>query len=450
MINSKRLKPNILFIVLDGCRADKFYDNKNFKTPVIDSLIKQGSYFSQAISSTDYTISAISSIFTSRYPFGVGETKEYYDKTHSESTSYITNLKSNGYNCYATMHSALDAMGFSSYFENDNQSYQGKDIQLHSGLGEKTLGMLKPNVMKSPWIYFIHVLAFHRPIRVPNFEKMSINERYELMMEIVDSWLAKILDIVDLKNTLLVITSDHGDYIPVIDNTAKQSGPIIEKSKSFIKNFLPKTQVTNIHKKKKEILRQVRSSKLKTSYEKRSLNERPDENRFQFDELIRVPLLFAGYGVPSRGAIPDLVRSIDIFPTIESILDLPKKKSDIHGRSLFSLIENEEMEEFPVYMESTTIHTGQKSPKAVIGIRTSSHKYFRSLKNPNENCHLYDLRVDPKEENNLAEKNPEKVTEMEQLLEEIRVKTSFDTHSEKYSKDESIRVEEELKKLGYI
>jgi len=450
MINSKRLKPNILFIVLDGCRADKFYDNKNFKTPVIDSLIKQGSYFSQAISSTDYTISAISSIFTSRYPFGVGETKEYYDKTHSESTSYITNLKSNGYNCYATMHSALDAMGFSSYFENDNQSYQGKDVQLHSGLGEKTLGMLKPNVMKSPWIYFIHVLAFHRPIRVPDFEKMSINERYELMMEIVDSWLAKILDTIDLKNTLLVITSDHGDYIPVIDNTAKQSGPIIEKSKSFIKNFLPKTQVTNIHKKKKEILRQVRSSKLKTSYEKRSLNERPDENRFQFDELIRVPLLFAGYGVPSRGEIPDLVRSIDIFPTIESILDLPKKKSDIHGRSLFSLIENEEMEEFPVYMESTTIHTGQKSPKAVIGIRTSSHKYFRSLKNPNENCHLYDLRVDPKEENNLAEKNPEKVTEMEKLLEEIRVKTSFDTHSEKYSKDESIRVEEELKKLGYI
>ena len=29
---------------------------------------------------------------------GVGETKEYYDKTHSESTSYTTNLKSNGYN----------------------------------------------------------------------------------------------------------------------------------------------------------------------------------------------------------------------------------------------------------------------------------------------------------------------------------------------------------------
>jgi arylsulfatase A-like enzyme len=443
-------KPNILFIVLDACRADKFYQNKNSKTPTIDSLIKQGSYFSQAISSTDYTISAISSIFTSRYPFGVGETKEYYDKTHSESTSYTTNLKSNGYNCYATMHSALDAMGFSSYFENDNQSYEGKDVQLHSGLGEKTLGMLKPNVMKSPWIYFIHVLAFHRPIRVPDFKKMSINERYDLMMEIVDSWLAKILDTIDLKNTLLVITSDHGDYIPVIDNTAKQSGPIIEKSKSFIKNFLPKTQVTNIHKKKKEILRQVRSSKLKTSYEKRSLNERPDENRFQFDELIRVPVLFAGYGVPSRGEIPDLVRNIDIFPTIENILNLPNKKSNIHGRSLLPFFENKELEEIPVYMESTTIHTGQKAPKPVVGIRTSTYKYFRSLKIPENDRHLYDLKTDPLEENNLIEKIPEKVIEMEKLLEQIRNETNFHTTPEKYDDEEFKKVEEELKKLGYM
>lgn len=444
------MKPNILFIVLDACRADKFYDNKNFKTPIINSLIKQGAYFSQAISSTDYTMSSISSMFTARYPFGVGETKEYYNKTHSESTSYITNLKNNGYKCYATMHSALDAMGFSSYFENNNQSYQGKDVQLHSGLGDKILEMLKPNVMKSPWIYFIHILAFHRPIRVPDFEKMSINERYDSMMEIVDSWLAKILDTIDLENTLLVITSDHGDYIPVVDNTAKQSGPIIEKSKSFIKNFLPKSQVTNIHKKKKKMLRQVRSSKLKTSYEKRSLNERPDENRFQFDELVKVPLLFAGYGVPSRGVIPDLVRSIDIFPTIESILNPPNKKFDIHGRSLFPLIENEEMEEFPVYMESTTIHTGQKSPKAVIGIRTSSYKYFRSLKNPDENCHLYDLIADPTEENNLINEKPNIAKKMEDLLYHTRDELQSNFEETSFTEEETKKIEAELKKLGYM
>ena len=442
-------KPNILFVVLDACRADKFYQNKNSKTPTIDSLIKRGAYFSQSISSTDYTMSAISSIFTARYPFGVGETKEYYYKIHSESTSYINDLKNNGYHCYATMHSGLDAMGFSSYFENDNQSYQS-GTQLYSGLSDKILKMLKPGVMKSPWIYFVHVLGLHRPIRVPNFEKMSISDRYDRMMEIIDSWLAQILDTVDLKNTLIIITSDHGDYIPVIDNTARTSSPVIEKSKSLIKNFLPKSQIINVHKKKKKLLREIRSSKLKTSYEKRSLNERPDESRFQFDELIRVPLLFVGCGVKSVGNIPNLVRTIDIFPTIESILNLPNKKLDIHGRSLYPFFENKQMEEIPVYMESTTIHTGQKEPKAVIGLRTSRYKYFRSLKIPTENRHLYDLKIDPFEGNNLVEKNSAKVNEMEKLLENIRNETNFDMTHEKFNDAEAKQVEEELKKLGYI
>ena len=446
---NKILKPNILFIVLDACRADKFYDNKNTKTPTIDSLVKQGAYFSQAISSTDYTMSSISSIFTACYPFGVGDTKQYYYKTHSDSTSYISNLKNNGYRCYATMHTGLHSMGFSSYFENIDQSYPSES-QLYSGLSDKILEMLKPGVMKSPWIYFVHVLALHRPIRVPNFENMSINERYDRMMEIIDSWLAKVLDTVDLKTTLIVITSDHGDYIPVIDNTAKTSSIFIEKSKSLIKFFLPKSQITTMHKKKKKLLRDVRSSKLTSNYEKRSLNERPDENRFQFDELIRIPILFVGCGVPSVNIIKNLVRSIDIFPTIENILNLPNKKSNIHGRSLVPLFENKELEEIPVYMESTTIHTGQKAPKPVIGIRTSTYKYFRSLKIPENNRHLYDLKIDPLEENNLIEKLPEKANEMEKLLEQIRDETNFHTTLEKYDDEESKRVEEELKKLGYI
>ena len=102
-----------MIILLDACRADKFYGKeKTSKTPNLDSLIQNGAYFSQAISSTDYTMSSISSIFTSRYPFGVGETKQYYYKTHSDSTNYISSLKNQDYHSYATMHTALDAMGF--------------------------------------------------------------------------------------------------------------------------------------------------------------------------------------------------------------------------------------------------------------------------------------------------------------------------------------------------
>ena len=78
------------------------------------------------------------------------------------------------------------------------------------------------------------------------------------------------------------------------------------------------------------------------------------------------------------------------------------------------------------------------------------HKYFRSLKIPTENRHLYDLKIDPFEGNNLVEKNSAKVNEMEKLLENIRNETNFCITHEKYDDEEAKRVEEELKKLGYI
>ena len=47
-----RLKPNILFLLIDGLRADKCHGNKKTSvTPCIDSLIENSVYFNQAICS---------------------------------------------------------------------------------------------------------------------------------------------------------------------------------------------------------------------------------------------------------------------------------------------------------------------------------------------------------------------------------------------------------------
>ena len=46
------MKPNILFLVLDGLRADRCYgEKKSSITPNIDKLIQNGIYFNQTISS---------------------------------------------------------------------------------------------------------------------------------------------------------------------------------------------------------------------------------------------------------------------------------------------------------------------------------------------------------------------------------------------------------------
>ena len=64
------MNPNILILVIDSFRSDKFYGpEKTSFTPNIDKLLKNGVYFSQTISSAPASIPAVSSIFTGLYPF---------------------------------------------------------------------------------------------------------------------------------------------------------------------------------------------------------------------------------------------------------------------------------------------------------------------------------------------------------------------------------------------
>jgi len=64
-----RLKPNILFFLIDGLREDKCHGNKKTSvTPHINSLIQNGVYFNQTIYSAPITPPALSSLFTGLYP----------------------------------------------------------------------------------------------------------------------------------------------------------------------------------------------------------------------------------------------------------------------------------------------------------------------------------------------------------------------------------------------
>ena len=85
----------------------------------------------------------------------------------------------------------------------------------------------------------------------------------------------------------------------------------------------------------------------------------------------------------------------------------------------------------------------------VVGVRTSEYKYFRERKPPKEKIHLYDLKNDPLEENNLAKINPEIVKNMELILSNFLVKLNVNASEE--TSDEEVRlIEQELKRLGYM
>ena len=96
------MKPNILFIVIDSLRADKCHgEKKTSVTPNIDSLIENGTYFSQTITHGQSTIPCMSSILTGLYPFESMSQNEDIFVINPKAETYIENLEEFGYESHA-------------------------------------------------------------------------------------------------------------------------------------------------------------------------------------------------------------------------------------------------------------------------------------------------------------------------------------------------------------
>ena len=114
------MKPNILFIVIDSLRADKCYgDKKTSVTPNIDSLIKNGTYFSQTITHGQITIPCMSSILTGLYPFESMSQNDDIFIINPEVEAYIDNFENFGYNTHAIVPDSVSHMGLDRVFKND-------------------------------------------------------------------------------------------------------------------------------------------------------------------------------------------------------------------------------------------------------------------------------------------------------------------------------------------
>ena len=113
------MKPNILFFLIDSLRADKSYGfKKTSLTPNLDKLIKDGSYFTQAISASDGTYVSLGSIFTGQQPFNHNVT---WFTNHSSAKKSFEFLKHEGYTLHATVQDHP-------FFETLKSTFDGKDV----------------------------------------------------------------------------------------------------------------------------------------------------------------------------------------------------------------------------------------------------------------------------------------------------------------------------------
>ena len=476
------MKPNILFIVIDSLRADKCYgDKKTSVTPNIDSLIKNGTYFSQTITHGQSTIPCMSSILTGLYPFESMSQNDDIFVINPEADVYMNNFKNFGYNTYAIVQDSLAHMGLDKIFKNDFEMYPVTS-KVWDSLGQQIVNKLKNRKLSEPWFYYLHLYDLY--IGSYNLEKSNVKElnaegfgntNYERMFSAIDVWIGNILTNIDLEKTLLIITADHGHEKGAFDSEMEKyhkknrlirenKGGISFKIGQKIAHKFPKSmkpvskKLAGAYKSKSD---ETIQNKIKPELEKiEKMELRPYEKRLMknavlptahvYDDRVRVPLIFSGYNIPSDTIISQQVQSVDIFATIADIIGLDNVNHDRRGRSLIPLMQGKQLEEIPAFLESATNST--RSPDSnVIGIRTSEFKYFRDRDDSTKNIHLYDLREDPLEENNIAETKKDVVEKMEKTVVDIlKGKDLRHVESNELSEDEIKKARSVLSRLGYI
>ena len=466
MLNKEKTKPNILFLLVDSLRADKTYgDQRSSKTPNLDKMIKTGTYFTQAISPSDATILSLGSIFTGLLPFKTGNIKNKRIENEKINSNFptITNvLKNSGYTIFGKVpsFSFLDSL-YSEFEDEDKFSVEKQWPRLDDGIGEDIIKKLKTN-LENPWFYYAHILDVHSkikpgmaPLVIP--QKFDIEQfgksKYERAVSATDWWLGEILKNVNLDETIVIITADHGSLIPHYQKDIKISFeetitprlPNI-KTPKFLNPLKSKVYSKIMNNKQKSMRDKLKKVSL-TEYEKRNLFANENEEIFKvlYDDMVRVPLLFVGKNIPRDKILNHQVSTRDILPTIIDILQLEENIS-VDGHSLCPSMEEKSIKEEPIFIQSS--FPLDKESEYLVGIRTSKYKYNRSIDDPKENVFLYDLQKDSKEEKNIADEQPHIVNEYEKILKNC-LRHKDDKH-EGLNELETKSIEDDLKKLGYI
>ena len=435
---------NVILFVFDSMRGDFFTKSKIFA-----DLSKTNLYFKNCVCSAPTTFLSMTGIFTGSYPQKIlSDTK--YEMLSENTGTYIKQLNDLGYDTYCIVPKVVELRGLTKDFRHvESKNYI--DIFLDDDFEHYLIERINKMRTSKPFFLYVHLMNLHNPLMLhKRFDSSEYGfNYYEKMLSQINYHFTNIVK--ELDDDLLVITADHGsdkaDYDDDLDKANNQvvktsdfteldtkGKPVNMKQSVFnLQRLLSKGKQSFSNMEKKFKINKIKNLSVDGKTKRLLINSIMNYQTL-YDEQVCVPLLFANSGI-SR-IVDYQVRTIDVFPTIFSLLNLSFE--NIGGVNLLGI-----QNSLPARIE-TNIKERSSHTSNVIGLRTEKYKYIRDREDKNAHLELYNLLDDPNETKNIAEENPQLIAEFESTLQDFNL-----TVKNKPARDEK-EVKELLKKLGYV
>lgn len=420
-------KKNILLVVIDCLRSDYVHNPDKVYTPTLNKWAKEGYFFRNTIASTSTTTPCFGSLLTGLYPFQNGLRSHTGYSLNENVKTFPEILKEKGYTTFAEVTGPLfKKTGLNKGFDEYNYIPPYKK-NLTSEI-KKIIDKLEKK--DAPWFILLHIWPPHlirefppkRRIHKKRKNKKFSKTMYGQSVSSVDLSLKQLKNLTD-KDTLLVITGDHGEQIA---NSRLEA--IYKKSRELFFRYKKKLNLS-----KKHFSKSMRNSLIGHGFN-------------IYDNLIKVPLILYNEETVPSGSSNSQIRQIDILPTILDLLDI-SYEGEVTGESFKKAIKDDVEINKDAFIEAVGIIIPTKKDW-VSGIRTNNkYKYIFSPFRADFNEELYDLEKDPLEKNNIAEDNKEKITELKKKIDSVKIKKM--TGKKINEGDEEI-MKKKLKKLGYF
>src|SRR3989339_2069338 len=406
--------PNILLFTIDACRPDHFgcYGYNRNTTPNIDKIASEGVLFTHAFSQSAWTTPGMISIFTSLYPPTHGVDAK--DRTLRENVLTLPKvLKGSGY----------VAPVLPKFVDIPNYWHLGFDVvdkeRFQAEEGEDLLKLLEAYKDQRFFMWY-HYHGVHLPYNPKNpYDKIFQEDIFSGISADTEAVSVVKKKSVIKNNSINFDNTDKKVAVALYDGQLRQlddyMGQLTEKMKKW--GILDNTVIIITSDHGEELFEHGFIGHASTSL-----------NAKLYDEIIHIPLIIWWPKKIKHRVAGERVQQIDIMPTILDVLGIPPSEG-LQGYSLLPSIQGKPANNSrPVFCE--TILGGFQSTKEMEDIRlrcvrtnewkliyTNTPTSIVSSGGLDDGKYeLYNLSNDPKEERNIFDNHPEVAKELKKKL----------------------------------